>query len=123
MSNDRGWYGVDLDGTLAHYTGWQGIHHIGDPVPRMLGRVKSWLAGGRTVKIFTARVSVREEPELSVVKDVIWDWCLKHGLPKLEITCIKDFSCLLIFDDRCRQVEENTGRIIGEPLQSELRSA
>lgn len=27
-----GWIGVDLDGTLAEYTGWKGVEHIGEPI-------------------------------------------------------------------------------------------
>ena len=41
-----GWVGVDLDGTLAQYDGWKGVDHIGDPVPKMLERVRNWLADG-----------------------------------------------------------------------------
>ena len=52
----QGWIGVDLDGTLAYYDHWRGPHHIGDPIPAMLNRVKSWLAEGKDVRIFTARV-------------------------------------------------------------------
>lgn len=52
-----GWIGVDLDGTLAHYDGWKGADHIGAPVPAMVERVKAWLANGREVRIFTARIS------------------------------------------------------------------
>ena len=47
MSQQNGWIGVDLDGTLAHYEGWKGIEHIGAPVPAMLERVKNWLAEGK----------------------------------------------------------------------------
>lgn len=54
--SQTGWIGVDLDGTLAHYDGGVGVDHIGPPVPAMLTRVKQWLAEGRAVKIFTARV-------------------------------------------------------------------
>lgn len=50
MSN-RGWIGVDLDGTLAHYDGWKGETHIGKPIPLMLARVKRWLAEGKEVRI------------------------------------------------------------------------
>ena len=39
----KGWIGVDLDGTLAHYDKWRGVEHIGKPVPVMLERVKKWL--------------------------------------------------------------------------------
>lgn len=43
-----GWIGVDLDGTLAYYSGWKGIEHVGDPVPAMINRVRAWLANGTT---------------------------------------------------------------------------
>ena len=57
MSADTGWIGVDLDGTLAHYDGWKGVDHIGDPVPKMLMRVLDWRRQGLAVRIFTARVA------------------------------------------------------------------
>ncbi len=39
MSNSNsGWIGVDLDGTLAHYEGWNGANHIGEPLAPMLER-------------------------------------------------------------------------------------
>ena len=40
----EGWIGVDLDGTLAEYLGWQGMGHIGEPIAPMVERVKAWLA-------------------------------------------------------------------------------
>src|SRR5207344_2652938 len=52
----EGWIGVDLDGTLAYYDQWRGPEHIGEPVPAMLERVQRWLAEGKDVRIFTARV-------------------------------------------------------------------
>ena len=36
----RGWIGVDLDGTLAHYGQCGGLQHIGRPVPKMVNRVR-----------------------------------------------------------------------------------
>ena len=53
----RGWIGVDLDGTLAEYHGWNGS--IGKPIAPMVDRVKRWLAEGVEVRIMTARVSNR----------------------------------------------------------------
>jgi hypothetical protein len=99
-----GWIGVDLDGTLALYDGWRGPDHIGDPIPLMMERVKDWLAADRPVKIFTARASVPEQ--IPPIKE----WLLKHGLPDLEITNVKDFSMIELWDDRCVQVVMNTGR-------------
>ena len=45
MSEHKGWIGVDLDGTLAEYHGWQGIEHIGEPIPKMMARVRRWTYG------------------------------------------------------------------------------
>lgn len=109
-----GWIGVDLDGTLAHYDGWAGIEHVGEAVPRMLARVKGWVAAGREVRIFTARVSCAE-PELSVVRRVIAEWCAKYGLPDLAVTNVKDFGMVTLYDDRCIQVEANSGRLVLHP--------
>jgi hypothetical protein len=53
-----GWIGVDLDGTLAQYGKWAGIYYIGKPIPLMMARVKKWLAQGKDIRIFTARVAL-----------------------------------------------------------------
>jgi len=113
-----GWIGVDLDGTLAHYRGWKGADHIGDPIPLMLARVKDWLADGMAVKIFTARVSHDGTPEriaeATAARRAIERWCFKHLGVILPITNAKDYEMMALWDDRCVQVETNTGiTIIG----------
>lgn len=105
MSN-QGWIGVDLDGTLARYDGWRGIEHIGEPVPAMVDRVKAWLAEGRDVRIFTARVSGDDAAKAA---DFIFDWCVVHIGQPLAITNQKDFAMVELWDDRAVQVEINTG--------------
>ena len=110
MSNGR-WIGVDLDGTLAEYHGWQGAAHIGAPIPAMLARVQAWLAEGIDVRIFTARACVPDQiPPIEA-------WCQEHLGRVLPVTHEKDFATVCIYDDRCRQVEFNTGRIIGEEIE------
>lgn len=105
-----GWIGVDLDGTLAHYTVWQGIEHIGEPIEPMIRRVRNWIQQGKTVKIFTARVSLPDPTDRQTVVEIIQDWCVRHGLPRLEVTCEKDFGTIEIWDDRAIQVVINTGK-------------
>lgn len=108
----QGWIGVDLDGTLAHYDEWRGIGHIGLPVPAMVERVKRWLAEGRDVRIFTARVSGRDDAECQAAFDAIDRWCLGlFGYP-LPVTCVKDFEMIELWDDRAVAVEPNTGRAL-----------
>jgi hypothetical protein len=101
---DKRWIGVDLDGTLAHYSGWKGPQHIGPAIPEMLDRVRDWLADGKTVKIFTARAAV--PANIPYVKD----WLRAQGLPDLEVTNAKDFDCVEIWDDSAVELVANTGR-------------
>lgn len=112
----NGWYGVDLDGTLARYDGWKGSGHIGEPVPAMLDRVKNWLAHGKNVRIFTARVSpqacrINSEP-LAAVVATIDAWCIRHIGHTLPVTHEKDMQMIELWDDRCVTVELNTGRVL-----------
>jgi len=100
-----GWIGVDLDGTLATYNGWQGMDHIGLPIPLMMDRVKNWIKEGITVKIFTARACIPEQ--IPYIKR----WLVDNGLPALEITNSKDFGMIELWDDRVITVEMNTGQI------------
>jgi hypothetical protein len=112
-----GWIGVDLDGTLAYYDEWDDVDCIGAPVQAMVQRVKDWLAEGVTVKVFTARVAFpcdRDFVEIQTRK--IQDWCEKYIGQKLDVTCVKDFAMLELWDDRCVRVLVNTGRPLpGDP--------
>lgn len=108
----RGWIGVDLDGTLAHYDEWVGVDHIGEPIPEMVERVKTWLAEGKDVRIFTARIC-GGLTEGRKAANYIEDWCAIHIGTTLPITCMKDFQMIELWDDRCVHVEKNTGRILG----------
>jgi hypothetical protein len=99
----RGWIGVDLDGTLAMSDPEAEPHCIGIPVPHMMKRVQHWIETGRTVKIFTARAGNAQD------EDSIHQWCIRHGLPKLEITNRKDHKMIALWDDRAVGVVKNTG--------------
>lgn len=103
--SEQGWIGVDLDGTLAQYDKWRGIEHIGEPIPAMVERVKAWIAEGREVRIFTARIA-EDDPE---VFRIVRQWCLAHVGYPLPITCRKDFGMVELWDDRAVQVVKNTG--------------
>ena len=109
----RGWIGVDLDGTLAEYHNWEGIEHIGKPIPCMVNRVKQWLADGKEVRIFTARVSLQQDlVMLEKARNAINAWCRLYIGQELPITCTKDWHMIELWDDRCVQVDLNTGHPI-----------
>ncbi len=100
------WTGVDLDGTLAYHDISSSMDKIGEPVPAMMELVKKMISHGVRVKIFTARA---QDPEQL---PIILKWLKDNNLPELEITNIKDYYTQRIYDDRCIQVERNTGRLI-----------
>jgi hypothetical protein len=121
----KDWIAVDLDGTLARYESGQyklyGSQYIAPPVPAMLARVKQWLAEGKDVRIFTARVDggaclPPDSPALEDFRDVekvrrsIEAWCLEHIGQVLPVTNVKDYATTEIWDDRAVGVERNTGR-------------
>lgn len=115
----NGWIGVDFDGTLAHYDGWQGATHCGAPVPAMVERVKHWLAEGREVRIFTARVwadpsSQARTAEAHAAGVAIEAWCKQHIGRALSVTCQKDYGMIELWDDRAVQVRANTGEPVGQ---------
>ena len=101
------WIGIDLDGTLAHYDGFQGEEIIGEPVPRMMNHLKKFLENKDTVKIFTARAGTIKGT--AAVKK----WLKKNGLPDIEVTNVKDYQMKRLYDDRAIRVEQNTGRLLG----------
>ena len=114
------WYGVDFDGTLAEYNSWQGATHIGKPVTAMVARVKIWLAEGKDVRIFTARIAepdpllspeefARRSEEVKIAVYEVKKWCFTHLGKVLPLTCKKDYGMVELWDDRCVQVEPNTG--------------
>ena len=112
-----GWIGVDLDGTLAQYITGDGVREVGEPIPLMLQRVKDWLAQGQEVRIVTARVGPGISAEgLHYQMDLIQQWCEQHIGQKLTVTASKDFNMIVLYDDRCVQVQTNTGVLITEGL-------
>jgi hypothetical protein len=97
------WIGVDLDGTLAEHLPEFDISKIGPPIPAMVSTVKSYLANGKKVKIFTARASLifdlSWDEYNAQVKEPIDEWCRIHIGEALPITCSKDFYTIGIVDD------------------------
>lgn len=113
MSNNKGWIGVDLDGTLAECDKWRGPLHIGKPVAAMVERLREVLAEGYEVRILTARVHPANVEGGRIVTKYIQNWLEEEcGLPRLQVTCRKDFEMVELWDDRAVGVEPNTGRLL-----------
>lgn len=90
----------------------------------MVDRVKTWLADGKDVRIFTARVdgglvaeamgadaeTVHRYKNREAITAMIQDWTEKYLGVRLPVTCVKDYGMIELWDDRCVQVITNTGQ-------------
>lgn len=106
---------VDLDGTLAFHQRDSGVDSIGEPIPRIVKLIKTYLSRNVEVRIFTARAfkSNTETDEeyqgrILMIKEWLWDLFLED----LPIVNYKNFQTLLIYDDRAIQVKSNEGVLI-----------
>lgn len=116
----NGWIGFDLDGTLAEYHGWVDNATIGKPIKSTVDKLKEHLANGDVVRIFTARYygiglldvergyALTEEDVCGPIRA----WCREHIGRELEITNVKDFAMIMLYDDRCVSVQANTGLML-----------
>lgn len=117
-TNMKGWIGVDLDGTLAIYDGWKGLHHIGEPIKPMCDLVRGWIEEGHRVKIMTARVTHtgfdedRNKREIQDVIATIDEFCIQEFGTTLEVTNVKDFFMTVLYDDRAVGVVPNKGILV-----------
>ncbi len=142
MNNDThgekgtGWYGFDLDGTLAKYNGWEGIDHIGEPVKPMVELIKRMHDEGKVVKIMTARVAPHKLEDGTVGESYITvpdgekgatrnyahqfinDWCHFNLGFIPEIVYQKDHLMLELYDDRVKQVVPNEGWLVEDIAMS-----
>jgi hypothetical protein len=140
----KGWYGFDLDGTLAKYDGWKGIDHIGEPVKPMVELIKRMHDEGKVVKIMTARVAPKEKPEVKpnpylenhwviespddmpwavhaeawTPREFIQDWCYRFLGFVPDIAYQKDHLMLELYDDRVKQVVPNEGWLVEDIAMS-----
>lgn len=107
---------VDLDGTLAHYDPANfrpGV--VGKPIPKMLARVKRWIADGHTVIIFTARLSGGGNHALE--RRAIARWTKENVGQELRATAVKEKDFEEIWDDEAHGVIKNEGTERAGPVE------
>lgn len=126
----KGWYGFDLDGTLAKYDKWEGIDRIGEPIKPMVDLIKRMHDEGKVVKILTARIAPHKLEDGAVGESYITipdgeggvtrtyahqfinDWCHFNLGFIPEIVYQKDHLMLELYDDRVKQVVPNEGLLV-----------
>ncbi len=97
------WIGVDLDGTLAMPTQSYDGTAIGAPIKAMVGKVRSLLASGKKVRVFTARVA--DDPD-GAKERAIRAWCDDVIGQALPVTNEKDPGMVELWDDRAHNPDE-----------------
>lgn len=107
---------VDLDRTLADGSVVDVNNYrsdlIGKPITPMVQRVNAWLAAGRKVVIFTARVHPRYGlGEVAIAEKAIKEWSVEVFGVELEVTCMKDPLFCEIWDDKAVRVVPEMGTI------------
>lgn len=93
--------GVDLDGTLAHYTGYAGPNTIGPLLPGAREWLEAMVKAQHTLIIFTARGN---DPE-GVAATLKWIETEKLGHLIAGVTGEKLYSFDLFLDDRAVRFE------------------
>ena len=82
---------VDVDGVLAQYDGWRGVHHIGEPISGAIEFTRLLNEQGYYVIIHTTRMDIdlqRTEVPKIIISDLIFilqQWLDKHGFYYDEI--------------------------------------
>ena len=135
----KGWYGFDLDGTLAVYDKWKGIDHIGEPVKHMVDLIKKMHEEGKVVKILTARIAPHKLEDGTVGESYITvpdgeggvtrtyahqfinDWCHFNLGFIPEIVYQKDHLMLELYDDRVKQVVPNEGFLVEDLYRESIK--
>jgi hypothetical protein len=135
MVKDQGPQGtilVDADGTLFEYYGWTKWNDFGRAIPAMKERVLKWIAEGKDVRIFTARMPLPENEMKEqtcyqtgekfngvMMKKAIADHCERELGHRLRAQCYKDIHTVEIWDDRAVGVVANTGQTLGDAAIAE----
>jgi hypothetical protein len=116
----KGWFGFDLDSTIAFYETW-GDGSIGAPIRPMIRRMKHYLRTGRKIAIVTARVhpskSLEALEQRHKVRDFLNAQFGKDASDTIDIRCDKDPHMIALFDDRAEQVIPNKGILVREELR------
>ncbi len=120
----RKYVGIDFDATLSFYEKFQGPEKLGAPIAEMVRKVKAEMEQGTAFCIFTARVNPgdagpEEALDATLAFVAIAHWSEKVFGKTLPITHEKSRHFSEIWDDRGRQVLENTGVFITELMEAD----
>lgn len=128
--NDGEYYGVDWDGTCVEYHGWTKWNEFGKPIPKMVERVRGWLADGDEVRIITARVSHDDNVKGTCKKsgETFTNVQMKHAIAsecerifgqRLRVQAYKCYRMAELWDDRAVGLVANTGETLVDAALAE----
>lgn len=115
MSGGGYYFLVDFNGTLVHHERGgkvvddDGKVYIGPPIPGMVARVRKLLDRGTEVRIMCGTVG-EGGPKGEAMAKAIRAWCKEHLGRELEPTGTITTKCLMIWNDKAKEVIRNEGR-------------
>jgi adenylylsulfate kinase len=111
---------VDLDGVLAHYEGWRGAHHIGEPIPEGFVLLKALRAMGFKIIIHTCRMNGQwPGVDYQESRRRLEEWLDDHGIPYDRVATQMDgkpFADVYV-DDRAVHFNRGDPGILTKILQ------
>ena len=127
---DGHYYGVDWDGTTVEYHGWAKWDKFGAPIPKMVERIRGWLADGDEVRIITARVSHDDSVigTCKVTGETFTNVQMKHAIAsecerifgqRLRVQAWKCWRMAELWDDRAVGLVANTGETLVDAALAE----
>lgn len=103
---------VDLDGVLAHYEGWKGAGHIGEPRPGAKEFMAELIRFAKVV-VFTTRAKAdfEDRPEGATPESLarlVGDWLCGHSIDHDEVYCGQGKPMAVAYvDDRAVPIVSN----------------
>ena len=100
---------IDLDGTLASYSGWKGLEHIGDPLPGAQELIGRLIDEGFDVVLYTTRTN----PDVNggtaeELAKLVQAWLDRNGFDsRFRIALGGKPIAMMYIDDRAFEVPTN----------------
>lgn len=107
---------MDMDATLAQYSGWVGVAHIGDPYPGAKEFLASLKQAGARIVLYTARLNTNlnakdweeltgtknQRQHLAAIIHIVKKWLEEHDLLQyIDDIAVGKPGWWVLIDDRC----------------------
>jgi hydroxymethylpyrimidine pyrophosphatase-like HAD family hydrolase len=115
MTNKTRYICIDLDGTIAAYSGWQGPAHFGEPLPGVRAALGKLKEKGWRIIVFTTRGDVASIRDYLESHDIPFDYINENPDQPAGTNTGKPVAQVYV-DDRAVQFQGNWTETLDEIL-------